>query len=273
MSSKLTYSNLTKRESIGEGAFGIVHRVTFKEPYQGLTEAAAKSIREIQTGEVEILKNLDHPHIVRLYGYIQENFLNLIILEYAKNGTVYDYIKKHGNKPVSHDLLLKWTLESAKALEYLHDNRVLHRDVKGSNCLLFDDYVLKLSDFGLAREITTPLVSSSAKGTWRYVAPEIHKEHHYSFASDVWAYGMLIIEMLTGRVPFEWIEVQKVIYDVTKNKLTPDIPENCPEVILTFLPRCWHENADDRPSAAEIVLILNDTGKMEGNYFFSKFQI
>ena len=268
MSSKLTYSNLTKHESLGEGAFGVVHRVTFKEPYQGLTEAAAKSIREIKTGEVEILKNLHHPHIVRLYGYIQDKFANLIILEYAKNGTVYDYIEKHGKEPVFHDLLLKWTLESAKALEYLHDNRVLHRDVKASNCLLFDDYILKLSDFGLAREITTPLVSSSAKGTWRYVASEIHQDNHYSFASDIWAYGMLVIEMLTGRVPFEGIEWQKVIFDVTANKRRPEIPENCPELILTFLPRCWHEEADHRPSAEEIVLILNKTGEIQGKDIF-----
>ena len=184
------FDDFNFHEKLGEGGCGTVTRVSFKKPFMGHRQAAVKNVLELRKEEIEILAHVRHQNIVVLYGFVQKGPMNMIVLEYAPLGSVRDYIKHKGAAVRGH-LLLKWLRESALALQHLHDNHIIHRDIKGANCILFKGHLLKLADFGIARYIGESMVTSSAKGTWRYTAPEINSENHFSRASDLYGYGML----------------------------------------------------------------------------------
>ena len=253
-------------EKLGEGGCGTVTRVSFKNPYKGIKVAAAKNVLELRKDEIEILAHLCHTNIVTLYGFVQKGPMNMIVLEYAPLGSVRDYIKSNGCRQVQLDLLLRWLRESALALQHLHNNHVIHRDIKGANCILFDGYLLKLADFGIARYIGESVVASSAKGTWRYMAPEINSQNHFSFASDLYAYGMLAIEMVTGREPFDDLEWQNVVYNVVATSMKPTIPANCPKLVGLLIRLCWSKEPGDRPTADDVVTLLH-SGKFRNIQF------
>ena len=259
-SSHLKYTDLTFHELLGQGGFGTVHRAIVNKSYDGPAEVAVKTVNALQLREEEIsiLQKLDHAHVVNLYHYIHEGPFKLLVFEYAPNGTVCDYLKE--NAPLSDDLVLKWFREAALALQYLHHHNVLHRDIKGSNCLIFSDRSLKLSDFGIARIIDRSMTTSTAKGTYRYMAPEIHSENHFSFWSDTFAYGMLGLEIISGKEPFHELEWQVIAFQVTKNKLKPDMPQRASPAIADLLRRCWEYCPRNRPNADDIVAILFSSG-------------
>ena len=148
-------------EPIGSGSFGEVYRVTLKRPFKGRTEAAAKTnMRKLNKKEIHILRITQHPNILEFLDYIPGRH-PIIVTELAKE-SLRAYLDKEKGR-VSAELQAKWILESAKAIQYLHNGipdengickPLIHRDLKAANCLLFgDDLVLKLCDFGIAREI------------------------------------------------------------------------------------------------------------------------
>ncbi|XP_030742050.2 mitogen-activated protein kinase kinase kinase 21 [Echinops telfairi] len=155
---------------------------------------------------------------------------------------------------------------------YLHEEAVvpiLHRDLKSSNILLLekierDDDIwnktLKITDFGLAREWhrTTEM---SAAGTYAWMAPEVIKCSLFSKGSDVWSYGVLLWELLTGEAPYRGIDSLAVAYGVAVNKLTLPIPSTCPEPFAKLMKECWEQDPHIRPSFA---LILEQLTAIEG---------
>ncbi|XP_006027509.1 mitogen-activated protein kinase kinase kinase 21 isoform X1 [Alligator sinensis] len=148
-------------------------------------------------------------------------------------------------------------------MRYLHEQAavpVLHRDLKSSNILLLekieDDDIfnktLKITDFGLAREWhkTTKM---SAAGTYAWMAPEVIKCSMFSKGSDIWSYGVLLWELLTGEVPYRGIDGLAVAYGVAVNKLTLPIPSTCPEPFAKLMKECWEQDPHIRPSFALIL--------------------
>ncbi|XP_072048853.1 uncharacterized protein [Amphiura filiformis] len=257
---KLQVSDLEFHKQLGRGSYGIVYKVTFKTPYYDINEAAAKCIAEVDMKEeAKLMKNIDHPNIVKLYDVLDDRLASkILLLEYAPNGTVRDYLTQHQGSQTPIKLLKKWARESALALQYLHQKRLLHRDVKASNALLFESNVLKLSDFGLAREMTYSETTSSAKGTWRYMAPEIHTNDHFSFKSDIYAYGMMVREIGTGKPPFEDLELSAhVVYKVATVHATPTIPPEFPDALGDLIFRCWNANPKYRPSLEEALDVID----------------
>ncbi|XP_072024514.1 mitogen-activated protein kinase kinase kinase 7-like [Amphiura filiformis] len=258
---RLDDSNIVTHESIGVGAFGSVSRVSFKKPYKGYKEAASKTVvYEIGRREVEIMSQLRHPNIVNLLGICEIVTTHCIIMEYAPNGSLHDYLKDP-SKPLPYELQKKWATESALALKYLHGLDFLHRDIKPQNCLLFQDDLLKLCDFGLAREIEESQTTSSMKGTYRYMAPEIHVGNErgravYSKPADIWAYGMLLLEICTRKQPFQHLEWHRVIFEVGSGA-KPSIPEGCPKDLSDIMQQCWKSNPKQRSTIESIVAELH----------------
>ena len=205
--------------------------------------------------EIQILSKLNHPNIVTLFGVCQNRPFCTIILEFAQNGSLHDYLRDT-SKPLTPELQKQWMKESALALQYLHANDVLHQDVKASNCLLFENYKLKLCDFGVAREIEKSETSSSAhKETCRYMAPEIHKGNErgravYSKPSDIFAYGMLILEIHTRKRPFESLGWYEVVFHVGNGT---EIPTDCLKDIASLMKRCWNGNPKERLTIDKII--------------------
>ncbi|XP_072042856.1 uncharacterized protein [Amphiura filiformis] len=257
--------NIDFHEQLGEGAFGTVNRITFKKPFKGYTEAAAKSVYALRKEEVDIMRKLHHPHIVALLAFYKKGPINMIILEYATNGSLHDYLSDQ-SKPLPDDLKLKWMKEAASAIEYLHSLNFLHRDIKANNCLLCADHVLKLCDFGLARAIQHSQSSSSIRGTYRYMSPEIHKGNErgrgvYSRPADIYAYGMLMLEIYTRELPFVGIEWQTLVFRVCNGE-QPAIPKSCPKSLSDLMRQCWSMDLKRRPTIQDVIKVLSSYGSI-----------
>ena len=249
-------TNIEFHEKVGQGGFGSVKRVTFKLPYMGYGEAAAKCVFDLCDKEVDIMSKLKHPNIVTLLGFCQTGPADFILMEFASRGSLKDYLSDL-SKSLNYDLMKKWAQESAVAIEYLHKCNFLHRDIKPHNCLLFEDNLLKLCDFGLAREMVHSQSTSSQKGTFRYMAPEVLKGNDkgrpvYSKPADIYSYGMLLLEICTRKQPFDGLEWQQIIFELGTGKL-PHIPEDCPVDMADMIRRCWNQDPKRRPVIGSIV--------------------
>ncbi|XP_072039701.1 uncharacterized protein [Amphiura filiformis] len=256
----LKFADLNFHETIGEGGCSTVSRVTFKKKYHGIKEAAAKNVLNLRKDEVLIFEQLNHENIVKLLAFIEEGPIHLILLEYTPFGSLYDYFSKDPSKAISKKLAKKWATEAGLALHYLHQRNVIHRDIKSSNCLIFPVDLLKISDFGLAREIEGSHATSSEKGTWRYMAPEIHNASRFSKPSDIYAFGMLLLEIQSRELPFgEKNEWQFIVYKVVSEGLRPDIPHSCPKRLARLIHLCWKADPKKRPDIETVLMHIEGT--------------
>ncbi|XP_072015417.1 uncharacterized protein [Amphiura filiformis] len=247
-------------EQIGEGGFGLVNRVTFSgffsTRYKGYEQAAAKSVLNLPEREIQVMSQLHHKHIIKLIGFSEAAATRIILMEYDPNGSLHDYLSDL-SKPLTNELKQKWARESALAIQYLHRRDYLHRDIKASNCLLFEDNLLKLCDFGLARKIDHSESTSRQKGTFRYMAPELHVGNDqgravFSKPADIYAYGMLILEICTRKPPFHTWEWAKLVYEVGGGA-KPTVPSDCPNDLADIMQQCWEYNRKQRPTIGSIV--------------------
>ncbi|XP_008300761.1 mitogen-activated protein kinase kinase kinase MLK4 [Stegastes partitus] len=258
---QIPFSELVLEEIIGVGGFGKVYRGTWKDqevavkaarqdPDEDIT-ATSGSVKQ----EAKLFSMLQHPNIIKLEGVCLEEPNLCLVMEYARGGTLNRVLT--GRRIPPH-ILVNWAVQIARGMHYLHEEAVvpiIHRDLKSSNILLLekienDDIgrkTLKITDFGLAREWhkTTKM---SAAGTYSWMAPEVIKSSLFSKGSDVWSYGVLLWELLTGEVPYRGIDGLAVAYGVAVNKLTLPIPSTCPEPFAKLMEECWDQDPHVRPS-------------------------
>ncbi|XP_066553381.1 mitogen-activated protein kinase kinase kinase 21 isoform X2 [Amia ocellicauda] len=263
---KIDFGELVLEEIIGVGGFGKVYRGTWRhqevavkaarqDPDEDIT-ATAESVKQ----EAKLFSMLQHPNIIKLEGVCLEEPNLCLVMEYARGGTLNRALT--GRRIPPH-ILVNWAVQIAMGMQYLHEEAVvpiIHRDLKSSNILLLEkiengDIVkktLKITDFGLAREWhkTTKM---SAAGTYSWMAPEVIKSSLFSKGSDVWSYGVLLWELLTGEVPYRGIDGLAVAYGVAVNKLTLPIPSTCPEPFAKLMEECWEQDPHIRPSFAAIL--------------------
>ncbi|EMP27261.1 Mitogen-activated protein kinase kinase kinase MLK4 [Chelonia mydas] len=205
--------------------------------------ATAESVRQ----EAKLFSMLKHPNIIELHGVCLREPNLCLVMEFARGGSLNRALagaatpggESRWGRRVPPHILVNWAVQIARGMLYLHEEAIvpiLHRDLKSSNILLLqkiehDDMcnkTLKITDFGLAREWhrTTKM---SAAGTYAWMAPEVIKSSVFSKGSDIWSYGVLLWELLTGEVPYRGIDGLAVAYGVAVNKLTLPIPSTCPE--------------------------------------------
>ncbi|XP_025706678.1 mitogen-activated protein kinase kinase kinase 21 isoform X1 [Callorhinus ursinus] len=283
------FERLELKELIGAGGFGQVYRATWqgrevavkaarRDPEQDAA-TAAESVRR----EARLFAMLRHPNIIELRGVCLQQPHLCLVLEFARGGALNRALAAANAAPdprapgprrarrIPPHVLVNWAVQIARGMLYLHEEAVvsiLHRDLKSSNILLLekiehDDFcnkTLKITDFGLAREWhrTTKM---SAAGTYAWMAPEVIKSSLFSKGSDIWSYGVLLWELLTGEVPYRGIDGLAVAYGVAVNKLTLPIPSTCPEPFAKLMKECWQQDPHIRPSFA---LILEQLTAIEG---------
>ncbi|GAA0139990.1 hypothetical protein LIER_35175 [Lithospermum erythrorhizon] len=203
----------SSKKVLGEGGFGRVYHAILGDG----SEVAVKLLtRDNQNGdrefiaEVEMLSRLHHRNLVKLIGICIEERTRCLVYELVSNGNVESHLHGIDNEKGTLDwnARLKIALGAARGLAYLHEDsnpRVIHRDFKASNVLLEDDFTPKVSDFGLAREATegSHHISTRVMGTFGYVAPEYAMTGHLLVKSDVYSYGVVLLELLTGRKPVD----------------------------------------------------------------------
>ncbi|KAL3717694.1 hypothetical protein ACJRO7_009175 [Eucalyptus globulus] len=213
---KKATDNFARESILGEGGFGRVFKGV-------LSDGTAVAIKRLTSGgqqgdkeflvEVEMLSRLHHRNLVKLVGYYSspESSQNLLCYELVRNGSLESWL--HGplgvNCPLDWDTRMKIALDAARGLAYLHEDSqpcVIHRDFKASNILLENNFHAKVADFGLAKQAPegrTNYLSTRVMGTFGYVAPEYAMTGHLLVKSDVYSYGVVLLELLTGRKPVD----------------------------------------------------------------------
>uniref|UniRef100_A0A8B9LV06 Mitogen-activated protein kinase kinase kinase n=1 Tax=Astyanax mexicanus TaxID=7994 RepID=A0A8B9LV06_ASTMX len=263
---QIPFSELVLQEIIGVGGFGKVYRGTWKEQEVAVKAArqdpdedimaTAESVKQ----EAKLFSMLQHPNIIKFEGVCLNEPNLCLVMEYAQGGTLNRAL---AGRRIPPHILVNWAVQIARGMHYLHEDAVvpiIHRDLKSSNILLLEKIenndigrkTLKITDFGLAREWhkTTKM---SAAGTYSWMAPEVIKSSLFSKGSDVWSYGVLLWELLTGEVPYRGIDGLAVAYGVAVNKLTLPIPSTCPEPFAKLMEECWDQDPHVRPTFAAIL--------------------
>lgn len=202
---------------VGQGSFGTVYRGVLPDGRKvavKLMDRPGKQGEEEFEMEVELLSRLRSPYLLGLIGHCSEGGHRLLVYEFMANGGLHEHLYPTrgscgGISKLDWDTRMRIALEAAKGLEYLHERvnpPVIHRDFKSSNILLDKDFHARVSDFGLAKlgsDRAGGHVSTRVLGTQGYVAPEYALTGHLTTKSDVYSYGVVLLELLTGRVPVD----------------------------------------------------------------------
>ncbi|XP_052137377.1 cysteine-rich receptor-like protein kinase 6 [Oryza glaberrima] len=202
-------NNFDERNKLGEGGFGVVYKGALPDGQQiavkRLSNCSRQGINELKN-ELVLVSKLQHKNLVRLVGVCVENQEKLLVYEYMANRSLDTILfDPDKSRELSWEKRLKIIIEIARGLEYLHEEsrlKIIHRDLKANNILLDSDLTPKISDFGLAKLFgadQSHVITNRVAGTYGYMAPEYAMFGQYSVKSDVFSFGVLILEIVTGR--------------------------------------------------------------------------
>lgn len=270
--------NFEKKEQIGKGGFSEVFKVAEKKT--GKIYAAkickkkldrnTKEIKELRVNlsrEVNIISGLDHPAVLKFYGYSKVDFEQeskpVIITEYSSNGTLRNITEqvRQQKVPQSWDDTKKLIniYGIASGVSYLHSRDILHRDLKPQNILEDDNLFPQIADFGLAlishqkQDANSYQPNNKALGTPIYAAPEIWKKNAYSTKGDVYSFGYIVYEIMTNEAPFQGFTQDQVFDEVIANRIRPEFKCPIPDVYKQLIEKCWADDPNERPNFSTIV--------------------
>ncbi|KAI1394306.1 cell division control protein [Hypoxylon trugodes] len=244
-------------ECLGKGAFGSV----YKAIHWGTGEAVAvkqiklvnlpKSELRMIEAEIDLLKNLNHDNIVKYIGFVKSTDCLNIILEYCENGSLHSICKAYGKFP--ENLVGVYMTQVLQGLQYLHDQGVIHRDIKGANILTTKDGKVKLADFGVSTStLAGPDKEAQVVGTPYWMAPEIIELSGATPASDIWSLGCTVIELLSGKPPYHHLQAMPALFAIV-NDDHPPLPEGVSSAARDFLIQCFQKDPNLRVSARKLL--------------------
>uniref|UniRef100_A0A3P8RT52 non-specific protein-tyrosine kinase n=1 Tax=Amphiprion percula TaxID=161767 RepID=A0A3P8RT52_AMPPE len=255
---------------LGEGFFGEVYDGVYKKPDGERVNVAVKTCKDCSPDVMEkfmseavIMKNLEHPHIVKLIGIIEDDPV-WIVIELYQYGELGNYLTQNQNKLTNMTLVL-FSLQICKALVYLEGVNMVHRDIAVRNVLVASPECVKLGDFGLSRYIEDEeyYKASVTRLPIKWMAPESINFRRFTTASDVWMFAVCVWEIMSrGQQPFFWLENRDVINQLEQGIRLPK-PDNCPPALYSLMTRCWSYDPRERPTFTELVVKISDVHKME----------
>ncbi|XP_032088778.1 tyrosine-protein kinase ABL1 isoform X3 [Thamnophis elegans] len=250
-------TDITMKHKLGGGQYGEVYEGVWKK--YNLT-VAVKTLKE-DTMEVEeflkeasVMKEVKHPNLVQLLGVCTREPPFYIITEFMTYGNLLDFLRDCNRQEVNAVVLLYMATQISSAMEYLERKNFIHRDLAARNCLVGENHLVKVADFGLSRLMTgdTYTAHAGAKFPIKWTAPESLAYNKFSIKSDVWAFGVLLWEIATyGMSPYPGIDLSQV-YELLEKDYRMERPEGCPEKVYELMRECWQWSASERPSFAEI---------------------
>ncbi|XP_028719901.1 proto-oncogene tyrosine-protein kinase receptor Ret [Peromyscus leucopus] len=279
--------NLVLGKTLGEGEFGKVVKATaFRlKGRAGYTTVAVKMLKENASqselrdllSEFNLLKQVNHPHVIKLYGACSQDGPLLLIVEYAKYGSLRGFLRDSrkigpgyvgsGGSRNSSSLdhpdervltmgdLISFAWQISRGMQYLAEMKLVHRDLAARNILVAEGRKMKISDFGLSRDVyeeDSYVKKSKGRIPVKWMAIESLFDHIYTTQSDVWSFGVLLWEIVTlGGNPYPGIPPER-LFNLLKTGHRMERPDNCSEEMYRLMLQCWKQEPDKRPVFADI---------------------
>ncbi|KAI4381809.1 hypothetical protein MLD38_007848 [Melastoma candidum] len=257
-------SQLKNEVKVASGSYGDLYRGTYCGQEVAIKilkpgRANAALLKDFAQ-EIYIMRKIRHKNVVQFIGACTCPPNLCIVTEFMSRGSLYDYLHKH-NGMFKLPSLLKVAMDVSKGMNYLHQNNIIHRDLKTANLLMDENEVVKVADFGVARVQAETGVMTAETGTYRWMAPEVIEHRPYDNKADVFSFGIVLWELLTGELPYAYLTPLQAAVGVVQKGLRPTIPENANPKFAELLQRCWKQNPAKRPSFSEILEILQQITK------------
>ncbi|AQK75395.1 LRR receptor-like serine/threonine-protein kinase ERECTA [Zea mays] len=269
--------NLSEKYIIGYGASSTVYRCDLKNckpiAIKKLYAHYPQSLKEFET-ELETVGSIKHRNLVSLQGYSLSPSGNLLFYDYMENGSLWDILHASSKKKkLDWEARLKIALGAAQGLAYLHHEcspRIIHRDVKSKNILLDKDYEAHLADFGIAKSLCVSKTHTSTyvMGTIGYIDPEYARTSRINEKSDVYSYGIVLLELLTGKKPVDdecnlhHLILSKAAENTVMETVDQDITDTCKDLgevkkVFQLALLCSKRQPSDRPTMHEVARVLD----------------
>ncbi|XP_071505294.1 mitogen-activated protein kinase kinase kinase 13-A-like [Diadema antillarum] len=247
---EVPFEHIRNLQWLGSGAQGAVFLGWLR------TEAVAvKKVRDEKETDIRHLRKLNHQNIVMIKGVCTQAPCYCILMEYCPFGQLYEVLRD--GREIPPQLMIDWSKQIAQGMHYLHSHKIIHRDLKSPNVLVSNNDILKISDFGTSREWNEKSTKMSFAGTVAWMAPEVIRNEPCSEKVDVWSFGVVLWELLTGEMPYKDVDSSAIIWGVGSNSLQLPIPSTCPDGFKLLMMQCWSAKTKNRPSFRQILMHID----------------
>jgi len=247
---EIPFENINDLQWLGSGAQGAV----FSGKLMGELVAVKKVKEEFET-DIKNLSKLNHPNIVKFRGVCTQAPVYCIVMEYCPYGPLFNLLRE--GKEIPPKKLVDWTKQIATGMNYLHQHKIIHRDLKSPNILIGRNDIIKISDFGTSRQWSEHSTKMSFAGTVAWMPPEVIRNEPCNEKVDIWSFGVCVWELLTCELPYKNVDSSAIIWGVGSNSLQLPIPSSCPDGFKLLIKQCWSSKPRNRPSFRHILMHLD----------------